>query len=156
MVTGEQSGTLEAARQRIRAAGLRLTAPRVTALSLLLERRSHHTVAEMESLLSARLGGVSTQGVYDVLAALEGAGLARRIDIPGSPARYESRIADNHHHLVCRSCGEVRDVDCEVGTAPCLDPSDAAGYAVDKAEITFWGLCPTCQARTPDEKESPA
>ena len=87
---------------------------------------------------------MSTQAVYDVLRALTSAGLVRRIEPAGSPARYESRVADNHHHVVCRSCGAVEDVACAVGSAPCLTASDDHGFAIDEAEVTYWGLCPAC------------
>jgi Fe2+ or Zn2+ uptake regulation protein len=89
---------------------------------------------------------VSTQAVYDVLNALSAAGLLRRVELPGQPAaRYERRVADNHHHLVCRSCGDVTDVDCALGEPPCLAPGDAAGYLVEEAEVVYWGRCPRCQ-----------
>jgi Fur family ferric uptake transcriptional regulator len=90
------------------------------------------------------LGTVSTQAVYDCLEALAGAGLARRIEPAGHPARYESRVGDNHHHLVCRSCGATVDVDCAVGAAPCLTPSSSHGFLVEEAEVVFWGRCPEC------------
>ena len=105
----------------------------------------HATVDEISVLARRRAGTVSTQAVYDVLRALTGAGLARRIEPAGSPARYEARVGDNHHHLVCRACGAVADVDCTVGHAPCLVPGDRAGYLVDEADVTFWGVCPACQ-----------
>lgn len=95
--------------------------------------------------MRSELGSVSTQAVYDVLKACVGAGLLRRIEPAGSPARYETRIGDNHHHLVCRNCGAVTDIDCVVGAVPCLVPSDDHGFAVDEAEVTFWGLCPDCR-----------
>ena len=100
-----------------------------------------------------RLGAVSTQAVYDSLRALTEAGLLRRIEPAGSPARYETRTGDNHHHVVCRRCGVARDVDCAAPAAPCLDPVDALGFVVDEAEITFWGLCPDCQ---PNDERSTA
>ena len=90
-------------------------------------------------------GGASTQAVYDALGALTGAGLLRRIEPPGSPARYETRVADNHHHLVCRSCGTIVDVDCAAGEAPCLHPADDHGFAIDEAEVVFWGECERCR-----------
>jgi Fur family transcriptional regulator, stress-responsive regulator len=90
------------------------------------------------------LGDVSTQAVYDVLRALTQAGVVRRIEPAGSVARYEARVADNHHHLVCRSCGAVADVDCAVGHTPCLTASADHGYSIDEAEVTYWGLCPAC------------
>jgi Fur family transcriptional regulator, stress-responsive regulator len=93
----------------------------------------------------AELGAVSTQAVYDVLAACVDAGLVRRIEPAGHPARFERRVADNHHHVVCRRCGTTEDIDCVVGAAPCVDPSEAHGFVVDEAEVVFWGLCPACQ-----------
>jgi Fur family ferric uptake transcriptional regulator len=96
---------------------------------------------------------VSPQAVYGVLEALIAAGLARRIEPAGAPALFELRVGDNHHHLVCRSCGAVADVDCTVGAAPCLTPSDTAGFVVDEAEVVFWGLCPRCRAGTPGATE---
>jgi Fe2+ or Zn2+ uptake regulation protein len=99
----------------------------------------------------AELGSVSTQAVYDVLAACVAAGLVRRIQPGGHPARYERRVGDNHHHVVCRRCGATADVDCVLGAAPCLTPDQACGYVVDEAEIVFWGLCPNCQ--TPPDRD---
>jgi Fur family transcriptional regulator, stress-responsive regulator len=131
--------------ERLRAAGLRATAPRVAVLRVLAESRDHPRVDQV--IERVRAGGVpiSTQAAYDVCEALHRAALARRFEPAGSPARYEARAGDNHHHLVCRACGRTTDVDCAVGVAPCLEPSDAAGFAVDEAEVTFWGLCPDCQ-----------
>jgi Fe2+ or Zn2+ uptake regulation protein len=134
---------LRAALQR---AGLRATAQRIAVLSLLRERREHLSVDAVTRDVRSRLGTVSQQAVYDVLAALTTAGLARRIEPAGSPALFESRVADNHHHVVCRRCGAVADIDCVVGAAPCLGASDTRGFELDEAEITFWGLCPDCQS----------
>jgi Fur family ferric uptake transcriptional regulator len=128
----------------LRSRGLRVTRPRVAVLEV-LSTGGHHDVDEIATKVRCRLDSVSTQAVYDVLGALSRAGLARRIEPAGSPARYEGRTNDNHHHVVCRGCGEIADVDCVVGEAPCLDPSSAHGFVVDEAEVTFWGLCPTCQ-----------
>jgi Fur family transcriptional regulator, stress-responsive regulator len=130
----------------LRAHGLRVTRPRLAVLQVLAEG-GHLEVEEIAHRVRHRLDSVSTQAVYDVLGALSRAGLARRIEPAGSPARYEARTGDNHHHVVCRGCGKVADVDCAVGQAPCLDPSNAHGFEVDEAEVTFWGLCPMCQAR---------
>jgi Fe2+ or Zn2+ uptake regulation protein len=105
----------------------------------------HLTVEEIAVLGRRRLGSVSTQAVYDVLRALTGAGLIRRIEPAGSPVRFESRVGDNHHHLICRACGTMLDVDCAMGHAPCLEPSSASGYAIEEAEIIYWGLCPACR-----------
>jgi Fe2+ or Zn2+ uptake regulation protein len=96
-------------------------------------------------LARERLGTLSTQAVYDILRAFAEAGLVRRIEPAGSPARYETRVGDNHHHIVCRICGATADVDCAVGDRPCLDPVSTQGFVVDEAEVTFWGLCPNCQ-----------
>jgi len=111
----------------------------------------HLEVEEIARRVRERLDSVSTQAVYDVLGALSRAGLSRRIEPAGSPARYEARVGDNHHHVVCRGCGAIADVDCTVGSAPCLDPVTSSGFEVDEAEITFWGLCPDCQRRRADE-----
>jgi Fur family ferric uptake transcriptional regulator len=106
-----------------------------------------HPHADTDSIIGVvrdDLGEVSHQAVYDVLRALTAAGLVRRIQPSGSVARYESRVADNHHHIVCRSCGAIADVDCAVGTTPCLTASDHQGFAIDEAEVVYWGLCPAC------------
>jgi len=139
--------------EALRRAGLRVTASRVAVLSALME--GEHMAADQVALaVRDRIGTISMQAVYDVLAALARAGLVRRVEPAGSPARYETRVADNHHHVVCRSCGLITDVDCVVGERPCLSPADAAGFVVDEAEVTFWGLCPACQTTsTADEKE---
>ncbi|MER5455534.1 Fur family transcriptional regulator [Micromonospora sp. NPDC002389] len=130
----------------LRSHGLRVTRPRLAVLDVLADG-GHLDVDEITRRVRERIDSVSTQAVYDVLGALSRAGLSRRIEPAGSPARYEARVGDNHHHVVCRGCGEIADVDCAVGEAPCLDPRTAAGFHVDEAEVTFWGLCPGCQAR---------
>jgi len=130
----------------LRGAGLRVTRPRLAVLEVLREG-GHLDVDEIATRVRTRLASVSTQAVYDVLGALSRAGLARRIEPAGSPARYEARAGDNHHHVVCRGCGVIADIDCTVGEAPCLDPNTARGFQVDEAEVTFWGLCPNCQSR---------
>ena len=130
---------------KLRSAGLRVTAPRLAVLEVLADH-PHATVDVVSRLTRAKLGGVSTQAVYDVLGACADAGLVRRIQPAGSAARFELRTGDNHHHLVCRLCGRTTDVDCTVGERPCLTPSDDGGYLVAEAEVVFWGLCPTCQA----------
>ena len=138
------------AAERIRARGLRATRPRVTVLDVLDAATGdrHLPVADVVAQVRAHLGAVSTQAVYDCLEALTGAGLARRIEPAGHPARYESRAGDNHHHLVCRECGTTVDVDCVVGSPPCLEPSSTEGFVVDEAEVVFWGRCPACVAGT--------
>ncbi|MQY31523.1 Fur family transcriptional regulator [Nocardia aurantia] len=132
-------------RERLRAVGLRVTAPRVAVLDAVVTQ-PHSDADQVAARVREALGTVSTQAIYDVLHACVNAGLLRRIEPAGSAALYEARIGDNHHHLVCRSCGTVADVDCAVGHAPCLDPSDAHGFAVDEAEVVYWGLCPNCRA----------
>jgi Fur family ferric uptake transcriptional regulator len=124
---------------------LRVTAPRVAVLKI-LAAHPHSTADEIAAYVRDALGSVSTQAVYDVLRACIGVGLVRRIEPAGSSALYETRTGDNHHHVVCRVCGKVTDVDCVVGEAPCLDPSDFAGYDVDEAEVVFWGTCSDCRA----------
>jgi Fur family transcriptional regulator, stress-responsive regulator len=125
--------------------GLRVTRPRIAVLEVLAEG-GHFEVDEIANRVRGRLETVSMQAVYDVLGALARVGLARRIEPAGSPALYERRVGDNHHHVVCRGCGAVGDVDCSVGEAPCLEPSNTHGFVIDEAEVTFWGLCPTCHA----------
>ncbi|MGY2130304.1 Fur family transcriptional regulator [Blastococcus sp. SYSU DS0617] len=131
---------------RLREAGLRVTRPRLAVLDVL----SAHPHADADTLVTgarAQHPTLSPQTVYGVLDALVTVGLARRIEPAGAPALFELRVGDNHHHLVCRSCGAVADVDCAVGAAPCLTPADAAGFVVDEAEVVFWGLCGPCQGR---------
>lgn len=129
----------------LRGAGLRVTRPRTAVLDA-LQVHPHSDSAEVFTAVRAELPAVSRQAVYDCLNALATAGLVRRLQPAGSTARYELRVGDNHHHLVCRSCGSVVDVDCAVGQAPCLEPSDRHGFALDEAEVIFWGLCPACAA----------
>lgn len=129
--------------EKLRAASLRVTRPRVAVLGVVYE----HPHVDTNSILGhvrAELGDVSQQAVYDVLNALTDARLVRRIQPPGSVARYESRVGDNHHHVVCRSCGVIADVECAVGEAPCLTASDHHGFSIDEAEVVYWGLCPNC------------
>lgn len=135
---------MPSAESALRAAGLRVTKPRLAVLEFLTVK-PHATADQVAQRVRADLGSVSTQAVYDVLAAGVRVGLLRRIEPAGSPARFERRTGDNHHHLVCRSCGTVSDVDCVDGAAPCLTPNDLAGYAVDEAEVVFWGTCPKCR-----------
>lgn len=130
----------------LRGAGLRVTSARVAALHV-LDAHSHVDAETVARHVRAQLGSVSTQAVYDVLNALVEARLARRIEPAGSPVLYERRVGDNHHHLVCRGCRTVVDVDCAVGAAPCLDLPAGHGFTVDEAEVTWWGLCEAC--RTP-------
>ncbi len=129
--------------QMLRESALRVTSPRLAVLSVVHE----HPHADTESIIDhvrAELGAVSVQAVYDVLKALTGAGLVRRIQPQGSVARYETRVGDNHHHVVCRSCGAIADVDCAVGHAPCLTASADHGFSIDEAEVVYWGQCAEC------------
>lgn len=138
---------------RLRDAGLRVTGTRISVLRTLDEAVDHPSVDQVVSRVRGAGVSISVQAGYDVCEALASAGLARRIEPAGGPARYEARVGDNHHHLVCRSCGVTADVDCAVGTAPCLEPARRHGFRVEEAEVTYWGLCPTCQAE-PSEGSS--
>ena len=135
----------EDAPQILRAAGLRVTAPRLAVLAA-ARAGNHATVGDIAGAAREELGSISTQAVYDALAALARAGLVRRIEPAGSPARFETRVGDNHHHVVCRSCGAVADVECAIGDAPGLEASASHGFVIDQAELTYWGRCPDCQA----------
>ena len=128
---------------KLREAALHVTRPRVAVLAAVYDH-PHADTHSILGLVREKLGSVSQQTVYDVLNALTDAGLVRRIHPPGSVARYESRVGDNHHHVVCRSCGVIADVDCAVGEAPCLTASDNHGFAIDEAEVIYWGLCLEC------------
>ena len=135
---------------RLRAVGLRVTRPRLSVLSVLAQ----HPHADADTIVTAARKlhpSLSPQAVYGVLKALVAQGLARHIEPAGAPALFELRVGDNHHHLVCRSCGAVADVDCAVGAAPCLVPSDTAGFVLDEAEVVFWGLCGECRAAPVEE-----
>ena len=139
----------------LREAPLRVTRPRLAVLAAV----HAHPHADTDSIIGtvrAELPAVSHQAVYDVLRALTTAGLVRRIQPSGSVARYESRVGDNHHHVVCRSCGTIADIDCAVGATPCLTASDDQGFAIDEAEVTYWGLCPECAAASAPSSEHQA
>jgi Fur family ferric uptake transcriptional regulator len=129
----------------LRGVALRVTRPRVAVLSSLYDR-PHSDTDSIIGAVREDLGEVSHQAVYDVLRALTDAGLVRRFQPKGSVARYEVRVGDNHHHIVCRSCGAIADVDCAVGYTPCLTAADDAGYEIDEAEVIYWGRCPECVA----------
>ena len=129
----------------LRQAALRVTRPRLAVLTA-VDAHPHATTATIIGAVRTESPEVSHQTVYDVLHALTDAGLLRRIQPSGSVARYESRVGDNHHHVVCRSCGAVADVDCAVGEAPCLTASDDRGFTIDEAEVSYWGVCPECVA----------
>ena len=135
----------------LREAALRVTRPRLAVLSA-VHANPHADTDSIIGAVRADLGEVSHQAVYDVLRALTAAGLVRRIQPAGSLARYESRVGDNHHHVVCRSCGAIADVDCAVGAAPCLTAENDHGFAIDEAEVIYWGTCPDC-ATTSDPRE---
>lgn len=122
-----------------------MTRPRVAVLTAVHEH-PHADTDSIVGIVRKDLGEVSTQAIYDVLRALTAAGLVRRIQPAGSVARYESRVGDNHHHVVCRSCGAIADVDCAAGEPPCLTPSDDRGYVIDEAEVVYWGRCPACSS----------
>ena len=132
----------------LRRHGVRVTAQRLAVLGA-VSSLPHATADDVATAVRAEIGVISRQAVYDALAVLADKGLLRRIQPAGSPARYEDRAGDNHHHLICRACGRMVDVDCAVGAAPCLTPADDAGYEVDEAEVIYWGRCPSCFARTP-------
>jgi Fe2+ or Zn2+ uptake regulation protein len=127
----------------LRERGLQVTAQRMAVLRA-VSRQPHITADAVSDLVRAEIGSISRQSVYDSLSLLVAEGLLRRIQPSGSPARFEDRVGDNHHHLICRTCGQVVDVDCTVGAAPCLTPHANGGYEIDEAEVAFWGRCPSC------------
>jgi Fur family ferric uptake transcriptional regulator len=137
----------------LRDAGLRITGPRLAVLAAVHDSK-HADTDDVLRVARERLGSVSHQAVYDVLRVLTDAGLVRRIEPAGSPARYEARVGDNHHHVVCRTCGAIADVDCAVGDVPCLTASDDAGFTIDEAEVVYWGRCPACT--TPETPQDDA
>jgi Fe2+ or Zn2+ uptake regulation protein len=139
-MTAAQSPTIA---EELRGAGLRVTAARVALLETVRDG-DHLGVDAIAAGVRDRIGHLSLQAVYDALYALTGAGLIRRLEPAGSPARFEGRVGDNHHHVVCRSCGVVADVDCAVGQAPCLAASDDHGFSIEEAQVIYWGLCPAC------------
>jgi Fur family transcriptional regulator, stress-responsive regulator len=127
----------------LRRHGLQVTAQRLAVLRAVSER-PHSTADDISNVVRSEIGAISRQAVYDALAALTDKGLLRRIQPAGSPARYEDRVDDNHHHLICRTCGRMVDVDCAVGYTPCLTAADGSGYEIDEAEVIYWGRCPDC------------
>ena len=131
----------------LRRRGVQVTAQRLAVLAAVSDR-PHCTADDVAEVVRVKIGAISRQAVYDALAVLADKGLIRRIQPARSPARFEDRAGDNHHHLICRTCGRMVDVDCAVGAAPCLTPADDAGYAVDEAEVIYWGSCPQCLARS--------
>lgn len=132
----------------LRRAGLRVTAPRLAVLAALAAGTPHPSVDTIVAAVHERLGEVSAQTVYNVLRTFTDAGLVRRIEPAGHPGLYDLRVGDNHHHIVCRRCKAIVDVDCAVGNAPCLTPADDAGYEIEEAEVIYWGRCPACIAAT--------
>ena len=130
----------------LRQHGVQVTAQRLAVLRAVTDR-PHSTADDIDKIARADIGAISRQAVYDALGALTDSGVLRRIQPAGSPARYEGRIDDNHHHLICRSCNNMVDIDCAVGYAPCLTAADDAGYEIDEAEVVFWGHCPDCLGR---------
>jgi len=143
-MTSAPAAAVDAA-ERIRSAGLRVTDSRRAVLEA-LGIRPHASADELFAVVAVSVPNTSLQSVYNALGDFVDAGLVRRIEPAGRPGLFELRVADNHHHLICSGCGAVEDVDCVVGAAPCLSPSDAHGYAVQVAEVTFWGMCPACAA----------
>lgn len=139
--------------ERLREAGLRATASRVAVLRVLEASHDHPRVDQVIERVRASGVSISIQAAYDVCDALCGVGLARRIQPAHSAARYEARVGDNHHHVVCRGCGITADVDCATGRAPCLVAAETHGFLVDEAEVTYWGLCPACQGAAHETKE---
>ena len=144
----------EAYETSIRSAGLKVTSPRVAVLRALTDR-PHSNAEVLFGAVRHDLPGTSLQAVYGILASFGAAGLVRKIEPAGSPALFERRVGDNHHHLVCTRCNVVRDVDCAVGPSPCLTPTDVLGFDVRTAEVTYWGLCGPCQSETRMETVHP-
>jgi Fur family ferric uptake transcriptional regulator len=134
---------------------VQVTAQRLAVLKA-VTGRPHSTADEIEELVRTEIGAVSRQAVYDGLGILTGKGLIRRIQPARSPGRYEDRTDDNHHHLICRSCGVTADVDCAVGHTPCLQAADDHGFIVDEAEVIYWGTCPACQPAVPGARATGA
>ena len=130
--------------QQLRSSGLQVTAQRLAVMEA-VTANSHATTEELTEVVRGKIGSISRQSVYDTLGVFADKGLIRRIQPTGSVARYEDRVGDNHHHLVCRSCGQTVDVDCAIGTAPCLHVADDRGYEIDEAEVIYWGRCSTCR-----------
>jgi Fur family ferric uptake transcriptional regulator len=138
----------------LRRHGVQVTAQRLAVLRAVAEQ-PHSTAADIDSAVRAQIGAISLQAVYDALGTLTERGIIRRIQPAGSPARYEDRVGDNHHHLICRTCGRMVDTDCAVGETPCLSAPDDAGYEIDEAEVIYWGRCPECAASSPAAPNDP-
>ena len=142
--TGQLSSELSF-EQQLRSSGLQVTAQRLAIMQAVTDT-PHATAEELTEVVRSSIGSISRQAVYDTLGALADKRLIRRIQPIGSPARYEDRVGDNHHHLVCRDCGLIFDIDCAVGATPCLDADDDHGFEIDEAEVVYWGRCPDCRA----------
>ena len=134
----------------LRTHGIQVTAQRLAVMAAVSER-PHCTADDVAEAVRAEIGVISRQAVYNALGVLAGNGLIRRIEPAGSPARFEDRVGDNHHHLVCRGCGRMEDVDCAVGAAPCLSAAADLGYEIDEAEVVYWGRCPDCLDQAPQQ-----
>ena len=130
--------------QQLRGCGLQVTAQRLAIMQAVSEG-SHATAEELTEIVRDKIGSISRQAMYDTLGTLADKGVIRRIQPTGSPTRYEDRVGDNHHHLICRGCGKIFDIDCAVGSAPCLDVENDHGFDIDEAEVVYWGRCPDCQ-----------
>jgi Fe2+ or Zn2+ uptake regulation protein len=139
----------------LREHGVQVTAQRLAVLRA-VSREPHATADDIEALVRTEIGAISRQSVYDTLATLTDKGLIRRIQPARSAARYEDRVDDNHHHLVCRGCGRTVDVDCAVGDRPCLEAGEDHGFTIDEAEVVFWGYCPSCQSSATSSAKQPA
>jgi Fe2+ or Zn2+ uptake regulation protein len=139
----------------LRRHGLQVTAPRLAVLRAVSDR-SHRTADDIDPVVRAEIAVVSRQAVHDAVAAFTHKGLIRRIQPAGSPARYEDRVGDNHHHLICRTCNQMVDVDCAVGYTPCLTAADPSGHEIDEAEVIYWGQCPECVATTSSQQNERA
>jgi Fur family ferric uptake transcriptional regulator len=135
----------------LRRHGVQVTTQRLAVLRA-VSARPHSTASDIDGVVRGEIGSVSRQAVYDALGALAETGIIRRIQPAGSPARYEDRVGDNHHHLICRTCDRMIDVDCAVGTAPCLTAADDRGYEIDEAEVIYWGRCPDCLRNEPESE----
>jgi Fe2+ or Zn2+ uptake regulation protein len=131
---------------------IQVTAQRLAVLKAVSDR-PHSTADDIDRVVRAEIGAISPQSVYNAVGTLTSKGLVRRVQPAGSPARFEDRVGDNHHHLICRACGRMVDVDCAVGHSPCLTAADDAGYSIDEAEVTYWGTCPECVAATIDNDD---
>ncbi len=139
---------VENVKELLRRANLRLTVPRLVVLDVVQNEANHQDAEFIVAAARKRVGSISRQAVYDNLNSLVAVGILRRIEPAGRPALYETRVGDNHHHLICRKCHMTVDIDCAVGSTPCLQPSEDHGFEIDEAEIVYWGRCPSCQSES--------